>query len=103
MPEGEVLSIGRMDEEDIMLTVKQSLGKLLGTNELNGIIMLPCLGRNMVLGLDFMGEINQVRSILGDSIPWHLAYSGGEVCPVFNSAGKPINRFHNFTFIACAI
>ena len=103
MPEGGTLSIGRMDEADILLTAEQSLKKLLTNEGLNGIIMLPCLGRNMVLGVNPLSEIEKVREILKDSPPWHLAYSGGELCPVYGSNGRPVNRFHNFTFIACAI
>jgi hypothetical protein len=103
MPEGGTLSIGRLDFDDIILTAEQSLGKLLKNEGINGIIMLPCLGRNMVLGLTPLSEIEKVQEVLGDSLPWHLAYSGGELCPVYTSDGCPVNRFHNYTFIACAI
>ncbi|MCL1926483.1 MAG: FIST C-terminal domain-containing protein [Syntrophorhabdaceae bacterium] len=103
MPEGATLSIGRMDVDDILLTAKQSVDKLLQNRNVNGIIMFPCLGRNMVLGYNLMDEIKVVRDSLGDSLPWHLAYSGGELCPVYNSDGGTVNRFHNFTFVACAI
>jgi len=103
MPEGGTLSIGRMDVDDILLTAEQSLEKLLKSAGVNSIIMFPCLGRNMVLGMTPLSEIEKVRGILGESLPWHLAYSGGELCPVYGSNGHTINRFHNFTFIACAI
>ena len=103
MPKGGTLSIGRMDVEDILLTAEQSLEKLLKHEGVNGIIMFPCLGRNMVLGLTPLIEIEKVQGILGASPPWHLAYSGGELCPVYGSDGGTVNRFHNFTFIACAI
>jgi hypothetical protein len=103
MPEGGTLSIGRMDVDDILLTAEQSLEKLTKNMGLNGIIMFPCLGRNMVLGATPLSEVEKVQAVLGDSLPWHLAYSGGEVCPVYGSGGGTVNRFHNFTFIACAI
>jgi hypothetical protein len=103
MPNGGTLSIGRMDEEDILLTAEQSLEKVLENPGINGIIMFPCLGRNMVLGASPLKEIEKVQGILEDTLPWHLAYSGGEVCPVYGNDGAPVNRFHNFTFIACAI
>ena len=103
MPTGGTLSIGRMDVADILLTAEQALEKLLHNEGVNGIIMFPCLGRNMVLGLAHLSEIEKVRGIVGDSLPWHLAYSGGEVCPVYGRDGCAMNHFHNFTFIACAI
>jgi len=103
MPEGGILSIGHMDEADILLTAEQSLEKLLKNGQFNGIIMFPCLGRNMVLGMTPLKEIEKVQSRLQDTVPWHLAYSGGEVCPVYGNSPSTVNRFHNFTFIACAI
>ena len=103
MPEGGTLSIGRLDVADILLTAEQSLEKLLKNAGLNGIIMFPCLGRNMVLGVTPLSEIEKVEAVLGDSLPWHLAYAGGEACPVYGGDGRVMNRFHNFTFIACAI
>ena len=89
--------------DDILLTAEQSLKKLLQNAGINGIIMFPCLGRNMVLGAAPLSETEKVRKVLGESLPWHLAYSGGELCPVYGSGGRTVNRFHNFTFIACAI
>jgi hypothetical protein len=103
MPEGGTLSIGRMDEDDVLLTAEQSLEELLKNENINGIIMISCLARNMVLGASPLSEIERVHEILGDSLPWHLAYSGGEICPVYRKDGSTVNRFHNYTFIACTI
>jgi len=103
MPEGGTLYIGRMDSEDVVLTAENSLKDLLSNGVPNGIIMFPCLGRNMVSAVDPMAEINVAKNIIGDSIPWHLAYSGGECCPVYTKNGKTASRFHNFTFIGCAV
>ena len=102
MPEGATLSIGRMDVEDILFTAEQSLSSLLENNEIQGIFAFPCMGRNMVLGMDPMAEIKITQDIVGPVVPLHLAYSGGEVCPTYYGSGT-INRYHNFTFIACAI
>jgi len=102
MPEGGTLYIGRMDVDDILLTAETSVKKLLANGDTNGIIMFPCLGRNMVLALDPMAEINAVKNSISNSIPWHLSYSGGECCPVSGKDGELYNRFHNFTFIGFA-
>ena len=103
MPEGSTLYIGLMDVKDILFTAENSLKNLLANDNLNGIIMFPCLGRNMVLAMDNFAEIDVVKNTIGGQLPWHLAYSGGECCPVYDKAGLPLNRFHNFTFICCAI
>ncbi len=103
MPEGGTLSIGRMDVEDILLTAEQSITTLLADEDVKGIIAFPCLGRNMVLGVEPFSEVSRVRQVVGGRVPWHLAYSGGEICPVYTEKGETRNRFHNFTFIACGI
>ena len=103
MPEGSTLYIGRMDVEDILHTAGTSVDKLLESDDLNGLILFPCLGRNMVLATDPMSEIDIVRDHIGDRVPWHLAYSGGECCPVYQKDDLPVNRFHNFTFIGCTL
>ena len=103
MPTGATLSIGRMDVEDILSTAENSMSSLMDSNDLNGIFTFPCMGRNMVLGMDDpMAEIKVTQKAVGLDIPLHLAYSGGEVCPTYFEAGT-VNRYHNFTFIACAI
>ena len=103
-PKGSTLSIGRMDEADILLTAENSLNSLLQTDDVNGIILFPCLGRNMVLAVDPMAEADLVTRVIGDRVPWHLTYSAGECCPVpFTNDDRLVNRFHNFTFIGCAL
>ena len=103
MPEGGTLYIGRMNVEDILLTTEESLKQLLKNDDINGIIMFPCLGRNMVLAMEPLAEINVAENLIGNTKPWHLAYSGGECCPVYKKDLQTINRFHNFTFIGCAL
>ena len=104
MPEGSTLYIGRMDVEDIMLTAENSIEYLLKAENLNGIILFPCLGRNMILAMEPLAEIELVKQQIGDFVPWHLAYSAGECCPVYNNKENRLsNRFHNFTFIGCAL
>ena len=103
MPENSTLYIGRMDVEDILLTAKESVSNLLETEGINGLILFPCLGRNMVLAMDPLAEVDVVKKLVDDRVPWHLAYSAGECCPVYGKDGSTANRFHNFTFIGCAI
>lgn len=103
MPEGGTLAICQMDTHDVLLTAEQSLSQLMEHEGLGGLILFSCLGRNMALGLSPMAEIEKVQEKMGRARPWHLAYSGGEVCPVYSPEGRELNRFHNFTFIGCAI
>lgn len=103
MPEGGTLAICHLDLADVLLTAGQSVTKLLENKEACGLIMFSCLGRNMTLGLTPMAEIEKVTEAMTGALPWHLAYAGGEACPVYTADGSSVNRFHNFTFIGCVI
>lgn len=102
MPEGCLISLGRMDVEDILETAEQSVRAMLQEDDLAGLIMFPCLGRNMVLAFDPFAEVTRVDQAIGGALPWHIAYSGGEICPV-KKGDKWVNRFHGFTFVGCAL
>ncbi|MCL2028921.1 MAG: FIST C-terminal domain-containing protein [Deltaproteobacteria bacterium] len=102
MPEGGTLTIGRLDQNDVLLTAEQSVARLKQSGEVNGMIMFSCLGRNMVLGVEYLAEIDRIRAACGEGFSWHMAYAGGEVCPVPGGDRAWTNRFHNYTFIGCA-
>lgn len=103
MPKGATLSIGVLDPEDVLASARSTTESIMGEEGAHGIILFPCLGRNLVLGTNNLAEVEKVQQAVGDTLPYHLAYSGGEICPVYNEEGTPRNRFHNFTFIACVI
>jgi hypothetical protein len=65
--------------------------------------MLPCVTRYIVLHPNSDAEIKKVIEKVGDKIPYWLAYSGGEICPVRGKDGKLRNRLHNYTFSACVL
>ncbi len=100
MPKGATLSIGSIDRDDVIITAELSLQDMVATGKRNGLLVLPCMTRYLVAGGDMRAEIDIARDISGD-IPCFLSYSGGEICPVYDEDGKPVNRFHNFTFTAC--
>jgi hypothetical protein len=39
----------------------------------------------------------------GEPTGYQAAYSGGEICPVFNLEGKLFNRFNNNILIICIL
>ena len=106
MPQGATLSVGVIAYEDVLSTARQAMDEVTQSGCNQGLIMFPCLGRNLVLGLDNMAEIKAIEDSMpaGDQtqkIPYQLAYSGGEICPLY-AEGRPVNRYHNYSFIACA-
>ncbi len=103
MPVGSTLAVGRLDVDDIRNTAWRTVTEAMGGETPNALLMFPCVARNVVLGVDYLTEVDIVRQTLGDAFPYLLAYAGGELCPDTDDSGRLLNRFHNFTFVACAL
>ncbi|MDL2284360.1 FIST C-terminal domain-containing protein [Oxalobacter sp. OttesenSCG-928-P03] len=101
MPVNATLAIGRLDYSAVLEKTTETMRELLAEENINGIIMYPCMVRNIMLGPDTDDEIRAVMDMIGDRVPYHLSYAGGEICPVQGNDDHLINCFHNFTFIAC--
>lgn len=102
VPVNATLAVGELEKEDVLQTAMETTAEAKRSVK-NCALLFPCLGRNMVLGLDPFAEIEVVEGLLGESTPYHLAYANGELCPVYTEAGDTTNRFHNFTFIMCTL
>ncbi|MDR3248345.1 MAG: FIST C-terminal domain-containing protein [Treponema sp.] len=101
MPVDATLAIGLLDYESIMETAESTVSQFLRYKDINGILMYPCLSRNMILGVNGSAEMKKITGLLGDRAPYQICYSGGEICPMQNAEGGYVNHFHNFTFVAC--
>lgn len=101
MPVNSRLSIISINKTDIVKATSRLLDNI--TPEKHSCaIFLPCGSRYAVLGADKQSEMNLVEEKVSGKLPFYMAYAGGETCPVYSNDKKPINRFHNFTFVACA-
>jgi hypothetical protein len=102
--EGVGISLGEMTEKDVMTTsaalVKEIAAHSAGKSF---VFMHSCLSRLFVLGVDTTAELELVRTLMAGTVPFHVCYSGGEMCPIRKESGEEINRLHNFSFIACAL
>jgi hypothetical protein len=100
MPNGGTLSIGFTDTMDILRTAERTVNDAISYGK-NCLLLMPCLARYLELAADPFAELERVKKSIGGK-PYHMCYSGGEICPVYGESGEAVNRFHNFTFIACA-
>ena len=105
MPEGSTLHIASSDKDDVLLTTGKAIDLMLKDIKDNtgGLLIYSCISRGMTFGADQFKEIEIVRQKIGASVPFMMAFSGGEICPTQVSDDKAINRFHNNAFIACLI
>jgi hypothetical protein len=104
MPENATLHIGVFDKADVLLTSGKVLAEAFADSpEPAGFLIYSCIARGMTLGSDFLAEIELVRKEVGGKAPFLIAYSGGEICPTLFTKDTAVNRFHNNTFILCAL
>ncbi|MDR2197421.1 MAG: FIST C-terminal domain-containing protein [Coriobacteriales bacterium] len=103
VPQGALLSLGEIDPQGILETAQESLDKLLALTDRSGFLLLPCVTRFVMLAPNQEAEMASVIERLEGVASYTLGYSGGELCPVRAEDGSWRNRFHNFTFTACAL
>lgn len=103
MPVNSTLSIGSIDDRDVLETTQKMCGTISEQEEKNVILSFSCIGRNYALGTNTNAEMEALERTFGESVPYQFAYSGGEVCPLADSDGMLKNRFHNDTIIACIL
>ncbi|MDR3200642.1 MAG: FIST C-terminal domain-containing protein [Spirochaetales bacterium] len=103
VPVKATLSIGSLDYHGILETAETTIRKIPAGAEINGLLIYPCLSRNMMLGPNADDEMKKVIELLGGKYPYQICYAGGEICPFLDEGGKPVNHFHNFSFILCVL
>jgi hypothetical protein len=102
MPVGSPFTLGNLDANGVIETAKEIARKVV-REDASCVLMYSCLSRNIMLGTDYEAELREMRDIIGNKMPYHCCYSGGEICPVPDASGRLVNRIHNFTFIACVL
>jgi len=100
MPEGTRFSIGTWAKEDVIGTTTRTIENILSGGSVNALILYSCLARSHALDADFLLEADRANGAIAERVPYIFAYSGGEICPVRNTANA--NSFHNNTVIACS-
>lgn len=102
VPEGALLSTATLDYDDVMRTSGRVLEAVVKSKKDGDcLLIVSCNSRSVALGTEPLGEMELVRDRLAGVLPYHMLYSGGEICPVHTKEGGSKNRFHNFSFTAC--
>jgi hypothetical protein len=102
IPEGATLTVGVINKEEV-LTISSALlqrAKERAQREGKSLLIFSCVGRYFAQGFNTTAEMDKTREILGD-IPFHLCYSGTELCPMSGKDGKTANRSHNDSIVIC--
>jgi hypothetical protein len=101
---GSSLNIGTSTAEDVLLTASRMAGKARAERNRNGLFIIACFSRNIVLP-DPWDEIKLVRKQMEDlPFPYIFFYAAGEICPEYDDkAGELRNEFHQYSIISCMI
>jgi len=105
MPVNSTLSIGALDYNDVIETSGKIIGEVTDglSPHSSALLLFSCVGRSYALGLRTGDEMEKVNRLLGGKIPFVMAYSGGEICPLYDRGDILKNRFHNDTIVACLL
>ena len=98
IPENSTMAVGSLDAEDIRNLTNKTIENILSTGNSKGVLLFPCVSHFWILETT---PFELIQDKIDENVPYHLFYSGGEICPVYDSAGKMHNRFHSFTCTAC--
>ncbi|MDR1020045.1 MAG: FIST C-terminal domain-containing protein [Synergistaceae bacterium] len=105
IPEGAILSVGRIDRDEVLSTTTRLVSDVLATEKPDCVLMFSCVGRYFIQGYDPTSEIRRVKELMEKAcVPYQFTYSGGELCPVSSNTGERLtNRNHNDTFVMCVL
>jgi hypothetical protein len=73
------------------------------TEEGRSVLIYTCCSRFWILGPRWREEPGKAAVCVKDGVPWHFAYSGGEVFPSILANGKIVNNLQNYSVIVCVL
>ena len=104
IPERATINVGVFDKEDVLCTAGKVTKAILEQAKSHSCLLIySCMARSFSLAGDSLSEGALVREMVGDRLPFMMAYSGGEICPSLTDDNRLINRYHSNTFIACLL
>jgi hypothetical protein len=103
VPLGATLAIGTIGADDVVSSTGAKLREALEKIGDRPVMMYSCAARRWTLGMKIMAEHEEVERCVGGSVPYHFAYSGGEIFPSFLENGRISNLLQNDTMILCAL
>ena len=100
-PEGGEIGFADASADFVVRTMEKATARILAEAKTGNALIFSCASRKWTLGTVPEKEVKGVVEMIGGSLSYQFACSGGEICPVKNREGQWINRFHNFSMTAC--
>ncbi|MDR0856104.1 MAG: FIST C-terminal domain-containing protein, partial [Clostridiales bacterium] len=102
MPIGAEIVVGTCEKADVLRLAGALSASIAKQYPGRSALFISCVGRRFALGVDMQSEANAVRDAFAGGT-YMFAYGAGEVAPVVGKDGGRVNRFHNYTLIACIL
>jgi hypothetical protein len=102
-PEGAKVGFADCDAKFVIKSTGEAITRAVAVSQAKNALIFSCCCRKWTLGMRMEEEIKEIVRCLGASFAYQFAYSGGEICPVTDRNGRQVNRFHNFSMIACLL
>jgi hypothetical protein len=102
-PEGAKVGVADCDAEFVVKSTGEAIARAAAVSRAKNALIFSCCCRKWILGMRMEEEVKEIARCLGASFAYQFAYSGGEICPVTDRNGRLVNRFHNFSMIACLL
>jgi hypothetical protein len=103
IPVNSTLALATMGPDDVVKSTEAKISEALESTNGRNLVMYSCAARYWALGMRRMAEHEKARECIGDAAPYHLAYSGGEIFPVFLDDGRIVNHLQNDSMIMCIL
>lgn len=101
MYENMIFTIGSCLGFDVIDATAETIGRLNAMPDVGAALIFSCIVRRTTCGVNSHVEAKCVHETLRPDIPFMLAYSGGEICPMPLNGDGTGNRFHNYSLIVC--
>jgi hypothetical protein len=107
IPSGSTLRIGSPGSAEVLKTAKEitCAAKEAGAGRTGqtALLIFSCFSRSIIQANPH-DEMEMIRGELDDAgTPYVFAYSGGEICPVYDGTGALVNQYHNYAIISCLL
>jgi hypothetical protein len=99
---GGVLNIGAVTADHVLESAKTLFRDIKEHGKENGLFVISCFLRSVVLGMGSIAEVDLLQQALGNySDPWLYVNSGGELCPRYTRSGAIENQALQYALVAC--
>jgi hypothetical protein len=103
VPQGAQIGFSDCGPEFVFKSSEKIIAQAATAARGRNALIFSCVARRWTLGIITDAKIKELTKLLDGTVPYQLAYSRGEICPVKNREGMLVNRFHNFSLIVCLL